>query len=273
VNDKLGRLKKYLSRFKTAIIAYSGGVDSTFLLKVSADVLGKNNVVAVTAVSETYLKSDLEFSKKIISKLGVIHIIIHTGEYSNPDFIRNDKLRCYYCKSELFKKIRRIAGRYHNAVIFDGSNYSDMDDIRPGRKACLESGVISPLQELKFTKPEIRRLSRKLKLPSWNKPQMACLSSRIPFGTAINKKILKDIEVMENYLYGMGLSFVRVRYTEISSQPQKKKILLARIETTPENYKNIISGNRKKIVDYIKKLGYNYITLDLEGYRPAGTQV
>lgn len=255
---RINNLKKFISNFKRVAVAYSGGVDSSLVLKVSGDVLGKNNVVAVTGVSETYPMSDFMTAKKITGLLGVRHVMVKTTELATVSFRENSPLRCYHCKKELFSKIKRIADKYGADAVFDGSNYDDRCDFRPGRKAAEESGVLSPLLRNRITKDDVRKISRTLGLRTWDKPQMACLASRIPYGTAISKPALKRIEAAENILCNMGFRDVRVRHYGTT----------ARLEVSKELVKNLfIPENRKSIIRKLKKLGYKYITVDLEGYR------
>ncbi|OGS21619.1 MAG: TIGR00268 family protein [Elusimicrobia bacterium RIFOXYA2_FULL_39_19] len=255
---KLKCLESYISKFNKAVIAYSGGVDSSLLLKLSCDVLGKQNVLAVTAFSETYPQKDKEQALSFIRKYSVNAITINTLELQNPEFNKNPKNRCYHCKHELFAKITAIAKKHNIPVIFDGSNYDDLSDFRPGRKAVKQFKVKSPLLENKITKQEVREISRHLRLPTWNKPQMACLASRIPYGTRITTNSLTKIDKAENYLRGLGFYNVRVRhYGEI-----------ARIEVSKEQINKLFHTNTsEKILRKFKTLGYKYITIDLEGYR------
>ncbi|MBU0951696.1 MAG: ATP-dependent sacrificial sulfur transferase LarE [Elusimicrobia bacterium] len=257
--NKLKSLRDYVSGFKSVVVAYSGGVDSSLVLKVASDTLGKENVIAVVAFSETYPESDKSFAQQIIKKIGVKSITIRTTELNNPKFKKNPKLRCYYCKSELFSKIKQIATAHNIKTILDGSNYDDLSDFRPGRAALTKFKVISPLLENKITKTDVRKISKSLGLPTWNKPQMACLASRIPYGTMITKETLSKIDSAENFLRKkFGFYNIRVRhYNDI-----------ARIEVSPEQINLLLNKNaRKKIVSAFKKLGYKFITVDLEGFR------
>jgi uncharacterized protein len=233
-------------------------------------VFDKKNVIAVTAVSETYPIADLAVAKQITRLLGVKHIIIKTAEFTNPDFVKNTKFRCYYCKSELFKKIREIASSFGTTTVFDGTNYDDLSDVRPGMKACKENNVISPLLINKLTKHDIRTLSKRLGLKTWAKPQAACLASRIPFNTPITKHNLKMVESAEQFLHNAGIQVVRVRHVVLNHATHG---LIARIELDQSGFDMFMNNKlRVKTVDYLKKLGYNYVVVDLEGYRPAGTQ-
>lgn len=239
----------------SVLVAYSGGADSTFLLKVSRDVLG-GKVLAVTATSAAYPKEELYFSKRITKDLGVRHKIIKTDELKERRFIRNPVNRCYFCKKELFSKLKKIAKGNKLNYVIDATNYSDKFDFRPGNKAKDELGVRSPLKEAGFTKEDIRSLSKKLGLVTWDKPSLACLASRVPYGVKILPRILERIDRAELYLRQMGFKQVRLRHYNG----------LCRIEVIKNEIPKLIN-NRQRIVDRLKKLGYNYITIDLEGYR------
>jgi uncharacterized protein len=257
VFSKLEKLKKILLEMQKVLVAYSGGVDSTFLLKVARDVLGKN-VLAVTASSETYPQGEIEDAKKLARKLKVRHSVIHTCELENPDFVSNPPQRCYYCKQELFSKLKEIAEAESIPYVLDGANYEDTEDFRPGAEAAQELGIRSPLKEAKLVKSEIRALSRKLNLTTWDKPSLACLSSRFPYYSEIDMKSLKQIGQAEEFLKKLGFKQVRVRHHDH----------IARIEIQAEEFPKIIEkGTKERIVDNFKKFGYTYVSLDLAGYR------
>ena len=255
ISKKLEKLKQILKDMDKVVVAYSGGTDSTFLLKVAHDMLGKNTL-AVTAVSPTYTNSELVEAKRFTKKMKIQHIIIKSKEMENEKFKKNTPDRCYYCKKELFSKSKKIANTQNINYIIDGSNVDDINDYRPGTKAIIEYGVKSPLKEVGLTKKEIRELSLKMQLNSWNKPPLACLSSRFPYGTNITKKRLKQIEQAESFLLKLGLNHVRVRYHDN----------IARIEVNKDDFSKILKHS-KKIIQQFKKLGFTYITLDIEGYR------
>jgi len=258
LKNLLNKLRKFIKKFKKVTVAFSGGTDSALVLKLSVDSLGRENVIAVTSISETLPEIDRNFAKSIAKKLKVKHILIKTEEFKNKKFKRNPLNRCYYCKKELFTKIKKIAKKFNIDTIFDGSNYDDLNDYRPGRKALKELNIISPLLENKIGKKDVRKLSKILKLPTWNKPQMACLASRIPYGKMLDKNILKKIDTAENYIRKFGFENVRIRHYGTT----------ARIEVTREKIPAILKGKtREKIVKKLKSIGYKYITLDLEGYR------
>jgi uncharacterized protein len=252
--SKIKKIKTILKRYPGAVVAFSGGVDSTLLLKLTIDVL-KDNVVAVTATSPIHPKKEIINAKKLVKSFGCKHICIRTCELTNLRFISNTKDHCYFCKLQLFKHMRSIALKYGFTVI-EGSNKSDLLDYRPGFRALKKLKILSPFIEAGFTKQEIRSSARKLHLPNWKKPSMACLASRIPYGKRIDKQILERIDRAENYLGRLNLSQIRVR----------DHFPLARIEVYPGEF-NIILDNRKRIIKHFKRLGYKSVALDLAGYQ------
>ena len=257
IERKWDRLKALLREMKLAVLAYSGGVDSSLLLKAAAEVMG-SHVIAVTAVSETYPATELFSAKEFARSLGVTHKVLHTRELASEDFVRNTPERCYHCKKELFGKLREIAETEGISVVIDGSNIDDLGDYRPGRKAANEYAVRSPLVEAGLSKSDIRELARLLNLPIWDKPSLACLSSRIPYGTRITPEILQTIEAAENQLRVHGFRQVRVRHHGA----------IARIEVMREDFAKMTSSDvMEKIIAAFKKLGYTYVCLDLDGYR------
>lgn len=255
--NKLKKLKEIIDEFGSVLIAFSGGCDSSFLAKTAYDVLG-NRAIAVTANSELYTDSEVEDSKKIAADIGIKHKIISSKELRVPGFRDNPPDRCYFCKKELFSKFSRIAKKEGFNYVLDGSNYDDRDDYRPGMKAGKELNIRSPLKEAGLTKNEIRQLSRKIGLSTADKPAMACLASRFPYGMKIRKNDLKKVEKAEQFLRDLGFTQLRVRHHGD----------IVRIEVLPEDFKSILKKNfREGILEVFKRLGYKYITFDLEGYR------
>ena len=237
-------------------MAYSGGLDSTFLLKVAIDTLGRDNVIAVTARSETYPESEYRCALKMAGKMRSRRMTIETKELDIKNFRNNPINRCYYCKGELFRRLKDIAKENKMKYVVDGANYDDLNDIRHGMKAAQELGVRSPLLEAKIGKALIRRYSRRLRLETWSKPSFACLASRFPYRENIDEATLVKIDKAEGYLRKLGIRQVRVRVHKD----------VARIETYKDDIAKMLK-NRERIVRFLKPLGFIYITLDLEGYR------
>ncbi|MEI7615893.1 MAG: ATP-dependent sacrificial sulfur transferase LarE [Actinomycetota bacterium] len=255
--EKYNKLKTELKSLGSALVAFSGGVDSTFLLKAAIDVLGEK-VIAVTAKSLSFPERELREAVEIAKILKVKHIIIESSELKNPAYKKNDLNRCYYCKSALFEELKKIALKEELNFILDGQNYDDIGDYRPGAKAAVEAGVRSPLKESSMTKNDIRVLSKALGLPNWDRPSFACLASRIPYGTEIDNDTIAKIDILENFLLSLGFTQVRVRHHE----------KIARIEVTEEEMSKFDNADtRMQIVSEFKKQGYLYIALDLEGYK------
>lgn len=252
---KLKQLQEILADLGSCAIAYSGGMDSTFLIKVASDVLGEN-ALAVTATSSIYPQKELLDAKRFAKAIGIPHMIIRSNDLNIPKFSKNPPDRCYYCKKELFHKIQQIAKKRNLTAVLDGSNADDVTDYRPGAKAKQELGIRSPLQEVGLTKQEIRELSASMKLTTSEKPPFACLASRFPYGTKITKERLGQVESAENYLFSLGVTQCRVRYHDH----------IARIEVGSDELL-LVLRNASKITKRFKTLGFTYITLDLEGYR------
>jgi uncharacterized protein len=248
-----------LRRTGPALIAFSGGVDSAFLAAVAKQVLGKE-VVLVTAVSETYPRSELKEAVRLAKMLGLKHKIVSTKEFSDKDFISNTSQRCFYCKRELFKVLKDMSVKMGMGQVLDASNYDDLKDFRPGAKAKKMFGVISPLQEAKLTKKDIRLLSRKMKLSTWDKPACACLASRIPYGERITEHKLQMVENAEKHIKKIFGNKTNLR-VRIHGD-------IARIELENRSIKGLFKGDiMKKIARKMKDLGFSYITVDLEGFR------
>jgi uncharacterized protein len=255
--QKYENLKDILKNLKKVLVAFSGGVDSTFLLKVAQDVLG-GEVLAVIASSATYPASEQQGALRLAEDMKVKHKVIHTKELDDPNFRENPPERCYFCKKELFSRLKEIAAEESIPHVVDGSNYEDTFDFRPGSKAAQELDVRSPLKEAGLRKSEIRILSKKLGLPTWDKPAMACLSSRFPYFTSIDNESLRQIDAAEEFLKTKGLSQLRVRHHG----------QVARIEIKQSDFSSIMEKEtREEIVEKLKKIGYQYVTLDLAGYR------
>lgn len=257
LSGKISKLKKILKGMESTLIAFSGGVDSTFLLKVAKDTLGKK-VTAATAKSQIFPFGELRAAKEIAKSFGVEHIVVETQQLSLKKFKDNSSERCYFCKKELFFKFKKLAREKGLKYILDASNYDDLSDFRPGKRAALESSVRSPLEESGFSKEDVRKAARNLGLDVWNKPSDACLATRIPYGVKISEERLKRIEKAEGFLRDLGLKGARVR----DHEP------IARIEVSKEDIPLFLKEDSiKKVVKKLKNLGYTYVTLDLEGYR------
>ncbi len=254
---KIKKLENILRPLKSVVVAYSGGVDSTYLLKMAVDTLGKNNVLAVIAKSKTYPRRELIGAESLVKKMRIPYKIISTKEIDIDGYRRNPVNRCYYCKKELMQRLKQIAKRGGFKNVTDGTNYDDRLDVRYGKRALEELGVKSPLFIAKLTKDDIRGGSKALGLPTYDKPSFACLASRIPYRSTITKKRLDRIDGAESYLQKLGFRQVRVRDYDA----------LARIEVDNADIKKFLRLDLNKICRYLNRLGYRYITLDLAGYR------
>ncbi len=257
IEQKWDHLKALLQEMQSAVLAYSGGVDSSLLLRAAAEVMAPRLIV-VTAVSETYPASELFSAKEFVSSLSIEHRILPTEELASEEFVRNTPERCYHCKKELYAKLRRMAEAEGIAEVIEGSNTDDVRDYRPGRRAAKEFSVRSPLLEAGLSKGEVRELARRLNLPMWDKPSLACLSSRIPYGTRVTSELLRTIQAAEDQLRILGFRQARVRHHGAT----------ARIEIERSEFKRLLDDEISgQIVAAFKRLGYTYVCLDLEGYR------
>jgi uncharacterized protein len=255
VADKLTILKELLGAYGGAVVAFSGGADSTFLACIARTVL-KDRVLAVTASSETYPEHEIKAAADLAQQLGLPHLLIHTEELADGKFTANPPERCYHCKNELFHKLLHIGEKHGLPAVLDGTNYDDRLDFRPGMQAARELGIKSPLLEAELTKEEIRELSREMGIPTWNKPSLPCLASRFPYGEAITIEKLSMAAKGEAYLRSLGLSNLRLRHHGN----------IARIEVDPEAFP-VIMRNAAAVCATLKQIGYTYITLDLQGFR------
>jgi uncharacterized protein len=255
IRDKYKILQDILREMETVVVAFSGGVDSTFLLKVAIDTLGYDNVLAITADSETYPSSELEEALKLARLIGANHRVIETSELAIPGYTENDQNRCYFCKSSLFDHLLPILDDYEFNNIIYGVIADDANEFRPGMKAAKEKGIRGPLQEADLFKEEIRTLSKESGLPTWDKPSFACLSSRIAYGETITKEKLTKVDKSEAYLKSLDIRQVRVRTHEDT----------ARIEVEPADMLLVLEYH-VAITKMLKRFGYKYVSLDLTGY-------
>jgi uncharacterized protein len=255
LEQKDARLGEILRGMGRILVAFSGGVDSTFVLKRAFHELG-DNCVAITAASETFPSREFDAAVALAEEMGVQLLKTQVSELDNADFVANNPDRCYHCKTGLYSHLRRIITEQGYAYVVDGSNMDDLGDYRPGLEAKKEQGVRSPLQEAGMTKDDIRELSKRLGLSTWNKPSFACLSSRIPYGTRIEKHKIDQLDEAENFLMQLGLWQVRVRHHD----------KIARIEVMPQEMAKVVEHS-EAIHAKFASLGFQYVTLDLQGYR------
>ncbi len=257
LDEKVAALRSRLRDMGTAIVAFSAGVDSTFIAALAAQELG-SRALAVTATSPSFPERELQEAGELARSLGLNHRVIASNEMANPDYANNPENRCYHCKTELFHLLRQIADAEGYAHIVDGTNADDLNDHRPGRQAALEKKVESPLQELGFTKDDIRAASRLLNLKTSDKPAFSCLASRFPYGEKITVTGLKRVEQAENALKDLGFTNLRVRAHDDTARLELDPAQLARAAAAPL---------REQIVALVKAAGFRTITLDLQGYR------
>lgn len=259
--EKFNKLKDRLKQMDRVIIAYSGGVDSTFLLK-AASLSGLSEILAVTGLSESLPGEEFSFAKKMAESLSVKHRTIVTEELKDSNYSDNPPDRCYYCKKELFSRLKEIAGKEDFPFVLDGTNADDAVDWRPGRRAAAEEGVHSPLLDTGFSKKEIREISKALGLPTWDKPATPCLSSRFPYGQKITPEALERVNKAEAFIRRFGIKELRVRnHQEV-----------ARIEILPEDFPKLTEDAvREEIIHFLGSLGFKYIALDLRGFRSGSS--
>jgi uncharacterized protein len=256
-HQKLTKLEGLLKDMREVIVAYSGGVDSSFLLWAAHKVLGAH-ALAVTGRSASVASGQIEEARQLAKDLGARHVVLDTEELQNPLYVQNPTNRCYHCKTELFTKLEAFAAREGMRWIVEGSNLDDMHDFRPGMQAAAEHGVRSPLKEAELTKAEIRALSKEAGLPTWDKPAMPCLSSRIPYGMLVSPEKLALIDRSEAYLRSLGFRDLRVRHHGA----------VARIELPPSDFPKLLEGNiAADIISTLKEYGFKFVTLDLQGFR------
>lgn len=263
LKQKYENLKTYFKNLGSAVIAFSSGVDSTFMLKAAYEALGKN-VIAVTACSHFFPVREKDEAEDFCKKLGVEHIFTDIDEMSIPGVSANPKNRCYLCKHALFEKFLKIAEEHDSACVCEGSNLDDNGDYRPGLKAIAELGIKSPLRECGFWKSEIRIISKELGLETWKKPSYACLASRFVYGESITVEKLNMVDKAEQFLINMG--FVQERVRIHSSGNAENSAVIARIEVNPDQFELLLK-NHEKITEEFKKIGFNYVSMDLQGFR------
>lgn len=257
LQEKYSNLRGIISGYPDLLVAYSGGVDSTLLLKVAVDVL-KDRALGIIGVSPSLATSELEGAIGTARKFGLPYHLVKTHEMQDENYASNPPDRCYFCKKELFTEMFDYAAENGYRIIADGTNLDDVGDYRPGQQAAHELQVVSPLKEAGLTKQAIREISRYLNLPTWNKPELACLASRLPAGTRLTEEALRRVEQAEQFLKSKGFRIVRVRHHEE----------LARIEVSPHEIARFMNTElREQVFERFKAIGYQFITLDLQGYR------
>jgi uncharacterized protein len=257
LRTKLNALRDNICKVDSCVVAFSGGVDSTLVLRIAHEVFG-SRAIAVTALSESLPAGELEEAEELARTIGARHIVLRTFETQDENYLANAANRCYFCKTEMYARIGEYALREGVAAVFDGLNRDDLSDRRPGRAAAIERGVISPLVDADLDKEEVRALSRQFGLPTWDKPALACLSSRIPHGTPITLQALTQVDRAETFLRNLGVRQVRVRHLGAT----------ARIEVEPRDF-DLVRRREPEITAHLNALGFADVVLDPEGYRPG----
>ncbi len=256
IEHRLRELESMVTPYGSALVAFSGGVDSSLALAIAARALPKERVLAVTSNNETYLPSELDLASGLAGSLGVEHLVVNTRELDDPNYSSNPTNRCYFCKSTLYSDLEALAEERGYGCVVDGANADDEGDYRPGRKAAKELGVVSPLSRVGVGKEEVRKLAKYLGLPSWDKPALACLSSRFPYGQEITPEKLTQVARAEEFMRSRGFGQVRVRHHGE----------IARLEVGPDEIERAFA-EREEISAELKDAGFLYVALELDGYK------